>query len=364
MSHNSFGKIFKFTTFGESHGPAIGVIVDGVPPNLPLNEGDIQCELDRRKPGQSLMTTLRKEEDTGHILSGTFEGKTTGAPIAVVIHNKDQNSEKYNEIKDKIRPGHADYTYTLKYINRDFRGGGRSSGRETACRVAAGAIAKKLLSQFNVHIEAATIQIKDLCAKTWNAKEIENNLVRTCDPDIAPQMEDIVKTARKNGDSVGGMIECRIHHCPKGLGEPLYGKLDADLAHAMLSIGATRGIEFGDGFIIRERFGSENNDPMNKEGFVTNHTGGILGGISTGETIIFRVLFKPTASILKEQDTIDLEGKETKIRVGGRHDPCILPRAVPVVEAMAACVIADHLLRNEAVQILNRKLNIPVPPLP
>ncbi len=358
MSHNTFGKIFRFTTFGESHGPAIGVIVDGVPPGLSLSHEDIQKELDRRKPGQSLLTTLRKEEDRGEILSGIFENKTTGAPIAIVIRNLDQNSSKYEEIKNVFRPGHADFTYFNKYKIRDYRGGGRSSGRETACRVAAGAIAKKLLAHFGVQITAATVQVKDIHTTQWIPEEIEKNPVRTCDPTVAPQMEQIIKEARKAGDSLGGIIECRTLQCPKNLGEPVYGKLDAELAYAMLTIGATRGIEFGDGFAIATRYGSENNDAMNKDGFLSNKTGGILGGISTGEPIIFRVLFKPTSSILKEQNTITVDGEETKVRVEGRHDPCILPRAVPVVEAMTALVLADHLLRNEGVQILHKSLTV------
>jgi chorismate synthase len=355
MSHNTFGKVFRFTTFGESHGIAIGVIVDGVPPGLSLSSEDIQKELDRRKPGQSLLTTLRKEEDQGEILSGIFEGKTTGAPIAILIRNQDHNPSKYEEIKNVFRPGHADFTYFNKYKIRDYRGGGRSSGRETACRVAAGAIAKKLLAHFGTQITAATIQVKDIRVTQWIPEEIEKNPVRTCDPTTAPRMEQIIKEARKAGDSLGGIIECRTLQCPKNLGEPVYGKLDAELAYAMLTIGATRGIEFGDGFAIATRYGSENNDAMNKSGFLTNKTGGILGGISTGEPIVFRVLFKPTASILKEQDTINVDGEEVKIRVEGRHDPCILPRAVPVVEAMTALVLADHLLRNESVQILHNE---------
>jgi chorismate synthase len=355
MSHNTFGKIFRFTTFGESHGPSIGVIVDGVPPGLSLSSEDIQKELDRRKPGQSLLTTLRKEEDRGEILSGIFEGKTTGAPIAIVIQNGDQNPSKYEEIKNVFRPGHADFTYFNKYKIRDYRGGGRSSGRETACRVAAGAIAKKLLTHFGTQITAATIQVRDIRVTQWIPEEIEKNPVRTCDPTTAPHMEQIIKEARKAGDSLGGIIECRTLQCPKNLGEPVYGKLDAELAYAMLTIGATRGIEFGDGFAMATRYGSENNDAMNKDGFVTNKTGGILGGISTGEPIVFRVLFKPTASILKEQNTVTVDGEEVKIRVEGRHDPCILPRAVPVVEAMTALVLADHLLRNESVQILHKE---------
>lgn len=338
---SSFGQLFKITTFGESHGAGIGVVVDGVPSGIELEHKDIQVELDRRRPGQSLMTTKRSEPDQVEILSGVYENTTTGAPIGLLIRNKDTDSSKYDKIKHLFRPGHADFTYHHKYALRDHRGGGRSSGRETACRVAAGAIAKKFLSSKGIKIIAATTQIKDVMAKQWVENEIENNPVRTCDPDVAEAMASRVKEAMSQGDSVGGVLECRIEGVPVGLGEPLYDKLDAMLAQAMFSIGTLRGLTFGNGFECAELLGSENNDHMADGGFLSNRCGGILGGLSNGMPIVMKMAIKPTASVATYQDTIDLDGKSQKIRVEGRHDPCICPRAVPVVEAMAALTIMD-----------------------
>ena len=341
---SSFGQIFKITTFGESHGAGIGVVVDGVPSGMELLHSDLQFELDRRRPGQSLMTTKRSEADQVEILSGVFEDKTTGAPIGLLIRNKDTDSSKYDKIKHLFRPGHADYTYHHKYALRDHRGGGRSSGRETACRVAAGAIAKKFLALKGINIIAATTQIKNVKAKQWIDSEIEKNIVRTCDPDVAEAMAEQVKSAMSNGNSVGGVLECRIDGVPVGLGEPLYDKLDAMLAHAMFSIGTLRGLTFGNGFESSELLGSENNDHMGEGTFLSNRCGGILGGLSNGMPIVMKMAIKPTASVATYQDTIDLDGKSEKIRVEGRHDPCICSRAVPVVEAMAALAMMDAYL--------------------
>jgi len=341
---SSFGQIFRITTFGESHGAGIGVVVDGVPSGIELRAEDLQKELDRRRPGQSLMTTKRKEDDEVEILSGVFENTTTGAPIGLLIRNKDTDSSKYDKIKHLFRPGHADYTYHHKYALRDHRGGGRSSGRETACRVAAGAIAKKFLKAKGISIVAATIQVQDVKAGQWIESEIENNPVRTCDPDVAQAMADRVKQAMSHADSVGGVIECRIEGVPVGLGEPLYDKLDAMLSHAMFSIGTLRGLTFGNGFEAAELLGSQNNDAMGAGGFLSNRCGGILGGLSNGMPIVMKMVIKPTASVATYQDTVDVAGHSEKIRVEGRHDPCICPRAVPVVEAMAALTIMDAYL--------------------
>ena len=341
---SSFGQIFRITTFGESHGAGIGVVVDGVPSGIPLKVEDIQCDLDRRRPGQSLMTTKRKEDDAVEILSGVFQDVTTGAPVALLIRNTDADSSKYDKIKHLYRPGHADYTYAKKYAVRDHRGGGRSSGRETACRVAAGAIAKKFLNSKGIAIKAATTQIRDVVAQQWIHEAIENNSVRTCDPNVAEAMASRVKEAMAQGDSVGGIVECRIEGCPVGLGEPLYDKLDAMLAHAMFSIGTIRGLTFGNGFEAAHLLGSENNDPMNEQGFVSNLCGGVLGGLSNGMPIVMRMVIKPTASIATYQKTMSVDGQAADIRVEGRHDPCICPRAVPVIEAMAAITIMDAYL--------------------
>lgn len=350
MSGNNFGTLFKISTFGESHGPGIGAIIDGCPSNIPLTESDIQVELDRRKPGQSDVTTPRKENDTVEILSGTFEGKTTGAPIGLLIRNQNQRSKDYSQIKDLFRPGHADYTYQKKYQNRDYRGGGRSSGRETASRVAAGAIAKKVLESKGIQTIAYTIQVGDIKANERQLSEIELNAVRCPDKKAAVKMTELIKDIRGTGDSIGGIVEAIITGLPVGIGEPCFDKLDAKIAHAILSIATTKGIEFGNGFNCATQRGSQSNDEFtienNQVRTKTNHSGGILGGISNGETILLRVAVKAPSSISIKQDTINKQNKKTSVEVHGRHDPCICPRVVPVVEAMLNIVVLDYLLIN------------------
>ncbi|MBT3375544.1 MAG: chorismate synthase [Lentisphaerae bacterium] len=348
MSGNSFGSIFRVTTYGESHGGAVGVVVDGATPGVDLCEADIQCDLDRRRPGQSDVTTPRAETDTVRILSGVFEGKTTGTPILLIIQNRDARPSAYDEIKDLFRPGHADYTYFLKYGIRDYRGSGRASGRETAGRVAAGAIARKLLSRRGITIRAYTKRAAGIECKTIDFDEIERNIVRACDPEAAREIVAKIQAARDEENSVGGIVECRVSGVPAGLGEPVFDKLEADLAKAVMSIGATRGIEFGLGFALADMTGKESNDEMDADGFVSNNCGGVLGGISTGDEIVFRVVFKPTSSIAQPQRTVDKEGAEVICRTEGRHDPSIFPRAVPVVEAMVALVLEDHCKRHAA----------------
>lgn len=354
MGSNSFGKIFTITTFGESHGPAIGVVVDGVPPGISIAVEDIQKDLDRRRPGQSKITTQRQEADKAEILSGVFEGKTTGSPIAILIRNEDQRSKDYSNLKDVFRPGHADFTYQMKYGIRDYRGGGRSSGRETACRVAAGAVAKKILNQHKIQIIAYTLSVGNITAKKKDFSVIEKNLVRAPDMDAAEKMIALIDSVRKDCDSVGGVIEAVIKGCPVGLGDPIYDKLNARLAYALMSIGTMRGVEFGDGFAATQLRGSEHNDIFYKKGSEThtktNHAGGILGGISNGEDIILRVGVKPASSIAKNQQTVDISGEDTEIQVKGRHDPCICPRVVPVVEAMIAVTLVDCLLMQKTIE--------------
>jgi len=356
MQANTFGKAFSLSTFGESHGPAIGVVIDGCPPNLAIDLAFIQTELSRRKPGQSTITTQRKEEDTFEILSGVFEGKSTGQPIAILIRNTDQRSKDYGNLKDLYRPSHADFTYQEKYGIRDYKGGGRSSARETAARVAAGAIAKLVLKKFQIQIFAFVNQIGNIKSTADNIDyaQIETNMVRTTDAATAEKMIEVVENARKNGDSVGGKIGCHIFNCPVGLGEPIFDKLEADLAKAMLSIPAVKGFEIGSGFGAVTMFGSEHNDLFisTDSGIETqtNHSGGIQGGISNGALIYFNVAFKPVATIAKPQKTVDQSGNESLMQAKGRHDPCVVPRAVPIVEAMAALVICDHLLRNEIIK--------------
>jgi chorismate synthase len=365
MAGNSFGQLFRITTYGESHGAAIGVIIDGCPPNIEIDEAFIQSELDKRKPGQSKITTQRKENDEFEILSGIFEGKTTGTPIMINIPNSDQKSQDYDHNKDIFRPSHADYTYQAKYGIRDHRGGGRSSARETAARVAAGAIAKLFLKQcgieFFAHVSGVgTIESPDL--QPNNIADLlkirEDNIIRCADPAVAEQMIDLIDKTRKTGDTIGGRISCIIRNCPVGLGEPVFDKLHADLGKAMLSINAVHGFEYGSGFAGTEMKGSAHNDiplPLPPgEGLGvglktdTNFAGGILGGISNGMDITFRVAFKPVATIMHNQPTIDKEGNQAEIKGKGRHDPCVVPRAVAIVESMAALVIADHYLRNNA----------------
>lgn len=347
---STFGKVFSITTWGESHGPAVGVVLDGCPAGLELDESDIQRQLDRRRVGQSQVTSPRNETDKVQILSGVFNGLTMGTPISMLVWNQDADSSKYEDIKDKFRPGHADYSYLAKYGVRDHRGGGRSSARETVGRVAAGAVARKLLAQEGVQIAGYTKELGGLVAQKLDFAEIERNIVRCPDPDIAPKMVEAVLKAKEENDSLGGIAEILAMGVPPGLGEPVFDKLDADIAKAMLSIGATKGIEFGSGFDFARMKGSQSNDPFvnqgGKVGTVENKAGGILGGISTGEDILVRLAVKPTSSISREQNTINTAGEETKIEVKGRHDPTIIVRLVPVAEAMMALVLADHLLRQ------------------
>lgn len=363
MAGNTFGQIFRITTFGESHGVAIGVILDGCPAQLPIDLDFIQSELDKRKPGQSKITTQRKESDTVQILSGTFEGKSTGTPIAMLIPNEDQRSKDYSHNTDVYRPSHADYTYDAKYGIRDHRGGGRSSARETAARVAAGAIAKLLLKHHGVEIFAHVSSVGQIQAPNLEDNNIpellairEENIVRCADPATARQMIEFIDGIRKDGDTVGGKINCIVKNCPVGLGDPVFDKLHADLGKAMLSINAVHGFEYGSGFAGSEMIGSEHNDIFlpGKEGTpktLTNFSGGIQGGISNGMEINFTVAFKPVATIMHNQQTINAAGEAAEIKGKGRHDPCVVPRAVVIVEAMAALVLADHLLRNKTVKI-------------
>lgn len=358
MSGNRFGSLFQYQSWGESHGTAIGCVVDGVPPRIPLKEEDIQVFLDRRKPGQSKFTTQRQEEDKVRILSGVFEGMTTGTPISLMIENTDQKSKDYGDIKDKFRPGHADFTYDSKYGIRDYRGGGRSSARETAARVAAGAIARKILiEQLGAHvfIKAGVVQMGTCHVNrdNWNWEEVDRNPFFCPDTSSVPVWENYLADIRKNGSSIGAVVECVASGFPPGLGAPVYDKLDADIAKAMMSINAVKGVEIGDGFKTVELQGAENADAirMDENGkpvFQSNHAGGILGGISTGQDIVVRVAFKPTSSILTPVPTIDKFGQETDIITKGRHDPCVGLRGAPVVEAMMACVLADHWLRHKA----------------
>ncbi|HXH71250.1 MAG TPA: chorismate synthase [Mariprofundaceae bacterium] len=350
MSGSSFGQIFRVTTAGESHGPALVAIVEGCPAGLTLSEADIQPDLDRRKPGQSKYTTQRHEDDAVEILSGVFEGKTTGCPIGLLIRNTDQRSKDYSEIKDKFRPGHADFTYFEKYGIRDYRGGGRSSARETAMRVAAGAIAKKLLAESAIRITGWVDQIGPVRVdpKRFDREEIVRNPFFCPDATAAVEMAAFMDALRKEGDSIGAGVTVEAHGMIPGLGEPVFDKLDADIAKAMMSIQAVKGVEIGDGFACITARGSEFGDAMRASGFASNHAGGILGGISSGDAIHARLALKPTSSILKPRPTIDIHGNETEIVTKGRHDPCVGIRAVPIAEAMLALVLADHLLRHRA----------------
>ena len=355
MSSNTFGQLFRITTFGESHGAAIGVVIDGCPSGIEIDLEQIQHELNRRKPGQSNITSARKESDEFEILSGIFEGKTLGTPIGILIRNEDQKSKDYDYLKDTYRPSHADYTYEQKYGIRDYRGGGRSSARETVARVAAGAIAKQILASKGIVINAFVNQVGNIKLEKHyselNFQNIEKNIVRCPDETAAQQMIQAIEEVKKQGDTLGGTIQCVIQNTPVGLGEPVFDKLHAVLAHAMLSINAAHGFEYGSGFAGASKKGSENNDEWeNVDGKIrtkTNHAGGILGGISTGEDIYFNVAFKPIATILKQQQSINSKGEEITLQNEGRHDPCVLPRAVPIVEAMAALVLVDFLLLSK-----------------
>jgi chorismate synthase len=350
MAGNTFGTVFKLTTFGESHGPALGGILEGCPAGLRLDFEAIEAEMRRRMPGQSNIVTQRKELDSVQFLSGIFEGITTGSPIGFIIENTNQKSHDYSHIKDAYRPSHADYTYDQKYGIRDYRGGGRSSARETACRVAAGAIAKQLLKDISITAYVSAVGNLELYKpyQELDFSEIEKNSVRCADPEMARQMEDYIKEVRKQGDTVGGSVICVIQNVPTGLGEPVFDKLHAQLGKAMLSINAVKGFEYGSGFAGTRLKGSEHNDLFNPDGSTkTNHSGGVQGGISNGEDIYFKVGFKPVATIMQKQETIDKDGNVLDIQGKGRHDPCVVPRAVPIVEAMAALVLADLYLLNQ-----------------
>ena len=354
MSFNTFGKLFRFTTWGESHGPAIGCVIDGCPPRIKLGEKDVQVEMDRRRPGKSKFTSQRKESDKVRIMSGVFEGKTTGTPISIIINNEDARSRDYETIKDKFRPGHADYTYFKKYGIRDYRGGGRQSARETACRVAAGAVAKTVLKnflgkKFNITGAVTTLGVLSCNLENWNNKEISKNPFFCPDKKSVKLWEKYLLSIRKAGSSCGAIIELRASGIPVGLGAPIYSKLDSDLASALMSINAVKGINIGAGMNAAFLSGEENSDEiLGTNKFKSNKAGGILGGISSGQNIVASFAVKPTSSILSPRDTINLQGKKTKISVKGRHDPCVGIRAVPIGEAMMACVILDHFLLNKA----------------
>ncbi|GFE68835.1 chorismate synthase [Chroococcus sp. FPU101] len=364
---NTFGQLFKITTFGESHGGGVGVVIDGCPPRLEISEEEIQLELDRRKPGQSNIVTPRKESDICKIISGVFKGKTTGTPIAIIVPNTDARSQDYNEMVEKYRPSHADATYDAKYGLRDWRGGGRSSARETIGRVAAGAIAKKILKQIaSVEIIGYVKQIKDLQSKVdpniVTLEQVENNIVRCPDAECAEKMLALIDQIIRDHNSIGGIVECVARNVPQGLGEPVFDKLEADLAKGAMSLPASKGFEIGSGFAGTLLTGSEHNDEyyLDETGNIrtkTNRSGGIQGGISNGENIVIRVAFKPTATIGKEQNTVTRSGAETTLAAKGRHDPCVLPRAVPMVEAMMALVLCDHLLRHQGQCSLSGKFD-------
>ena len=355
MSGSSFGKLFKITTWGESHGRGLGVVIEGCPAGLPIKESEIQLELNRRRTGQSKVTTTRKEGDQIQIMSGVFKGKTTGTPISLLVENEDADSSKYELIKDLYRPGHADYTYDMKHGFRDYRGGGRSSARETVGRVAAGAIAKKLLAREKIKIIGFTRQVGKHIAKNIDYREIENNIVRCPDNKIAEKMINSIMRARKKGDSLGGVVEVIAQGVPAGLGEPVFDRLDADLAKAVMSMPAVKGVEIGVRFQSAIMTGSECNDIFvmkNKKVMTaTNNAGGILGGISNGMDIVIRLVVKPTSSINKAQDTVTQQGTKAEIRVEGRHDPCVAPRAVPIAEAMVAITLIDHLYRAKSARL-------------
>lgn len=345
---SSFGKIFRLTTFGESHGKAIGGVIDGVPANYTIDIEEVQAELDKRKPGQSSIVTQRKESDTVEFLSGIFEGKTTGAPIGFIIPNENQKSKDYDHLKDVYRPSHADFTYAKKYGNRDYRGGGRASARETACRVVGGTIAKQILASKGIDITAYVNQVGSVKLEdTIDYNEIDNNIVRCPNADIAKKMIALIEEIKKSGDTIGGSIVCEINHVPPGLGEPVFDKFHAELGKAMLSINAVKAFEYGSGFDCITMKGSEHNDIFNKDGSTkSNHSGGIQGGISNGMPINMRIAFKPVATIMQNQATINSKDEIVELQGKGRHDPCVVPRAVVIVESMAALVVLDMLMRN------------------
>jgi len=358
---NTFGQLFRVTTFGESHGGGVGVVIDGCPPRIALSDSDIQGELHRRRPGQSKITTQRKESDRAEILSGRFEGQTLGTPIAILVRNEDARPDAYESVRQTWRPSHADFTYEAKYGIRNWQGGGRASARETVGRVAAGAVARRVLATLfpKVEIVAYVMQVHEIAAwidrRTVTANSVEQSIVRCPDENASAKMIELIEKTRAEGDSLGGTIECVARNVPIGLGEPVFDKLEADLARGMLSLPATKGFEIGSGFAATRMRGSEHNDPFEKRedrvGTATNFSGGIQGGISNGEEIYFRVAFKPTATIAREQRTITTGGQTTTLRARGRHDPCVLPRAVPMVEAMTALVLCDHALRQRAIDL-------------
>ncbi|ELV7509209.1 chorismate synthase [Aeromonas veronii] len=349
MAGNSFGQLFRVTTFGESHGLALGAVVDGCPPGLEISEADLQGDLDRRKPGTSRYTTPRREPDEVKILSGVFEGKTTGTSIGLLIENTDQRSKDYSDIKDLFRPGHADYTYHQKYGQRDYRGGGRSSARETAMRVAAGAIAKKYLKQVHgIEITGFLSQLGPIKAEAFDAAQIEQNPFFFPDAGKLEELDQYMRDLKKEGNSIGAKVQVVARNVPVGLGEPVFDRLDADIAHAMMGINAVKGVEIGDGFAVVEQKGSEHRDEMTPAGFASNHAGGILGGISSGQDIVVSMALKPTSSITVPGKTINTEGEAIEMITKGRHDPCVGIRAVPIAEAMLALVLMDHLLRHRA----------------
>ncbi|PHI38064.1 chorismate synthase [Pseudoalteromonas sp. GCY] len=362
MAGNSIGQLFKVSTFGESHGAALGGVVDGVPPGLEITEADLQIDLDRRKPGQSRYTTQRREGDEIKILSGVFEGKTTGTSIGLLIENTDQRSKDYSNIKDLFRPGHGDYTYWHKYGHRDYRGGGRSSARETAIRVAAGAIAKKYLKQVHgIEINACLSQLGPIKAQCYDWSAVENNPFFFPDESKLEALDDYMRTLKKEGDSVGAKVKVVAKNVPVGLGEPVFDRLDAEIAHSLMSINAVKGVEIGDGFDVVEQKGSEHRDELTPQGFTSNHAGGVLAGISTGQDIIASIALKPTSSISVPGQSIDTHNQPQEVVTKGRHDPCVGIRAIPIAEAMLAITLMDHLLRHRG---QNQDVNLPHKPIP
>jgi chorismate synthase len=350
MSGNTIGVLFRVTTWGESHGPATGAIIDGCPPGIDLSEADIQAELDRRRPGTLPSASPRSETDRVEILSGVFEGKTTGTPISLVIRNRDAKSDAYDGLRDLFRPGHGDITYQAKYGIRDHRGGGRASGRETAGRVAAGAIARKVIAQTGMTVTAWTRELGGIAARPFSLSAAEASPLRCPDPEVEQRMVARLEEARAAGDTLGGIVEIVVRGCPPGLGDPVFGKIDADFASALMGIGTVKGVEIGAGFDAARMTGSTCNDPIGPEGFRTNHAGGILAGITSGAEIVIRVACKPIPSIAFPQETIDIQGRPAVVTVGGRHDVSVIPRIIPVCEAMVAIVLADHLLRQRAIR--------------
>ncbi|MEI7638577.1 MAG: chorismate synthase, partial [Syntrophus sp. (in: bacteria)] len=349
MSGNTTGVLFRVTTWGESHGPALGAVIDGCPPLMELTEGDIQTELDRRKPGQAKVSSPRKEGDRVEILSGIFEGKTTGTPISLIIWNRDARSKDYDALRNVFRPGHGDYTYVQKYGIRDHRGGGRASGRETAARVAAGAVARKILTKDGIMVKAYTIALGGVRAEAGIMAEADQNRFKCPDLVAAIKMEAALKKTQKAGDSLGGIVEIIVQGCPAGLGAPVFDKLDADLAKALMGIGTVKGVEIGAGFAAAGMTGSQCNDPLLPSGFAANHAGGILAGIASGQDLVIRVACKPIPTLAREQDTVDIKGISVKLTIGGRHDVSVIPRILPVCEAMVCLVLVDHLLRQRAI---------------